>query len=158
MGNFSSKMIKLEDIIQYEFKNKKLLKRALTTIGYAREHRLKDSEHHESLRNLGDAVIDVLIYEKVYEIGVTSKGIADDLRQNVGQKAMLKSIGLFIHLEFFVRWCKGQLLNEDWKRGKKLLSECLEALIGAIHIDGGLDSARSTFWVLYSAYKQYNNN
>jgi len=158
MENFPTQMAKLQDIIQYNFRNKDLLKRALTTIGYVKEHRLKDSEHHESLRNLGDAVIDVLIYEKVHEIGVTSKGDADYLRQMVCEKTMLKNIGLFLRLELFVRWSRGQYINKDWINGKKLLGECLEALIGAIHLDGGLDSACSTFWLLYSAYNQHSNN
>lgn len=64
---------------------------------------MAENEHQEALRNLGDALIDVFIYEQAIKSGVTRKGKADDRRQFIGNKKMLKAFALTFELEEYVR-------------------------------------------------------
>lgn len=147
--NMSDWEVKLEELqveINYQFKDINLLKRALTTIPYTIEKRLSETEHQEALRNLGDALIDVFIYEQTIMSGVTRKGKADEKRQQIGNKKILKTVAYSLGLEEYVRWGRGETKQESWRTGKKVLAECLEALIGAIYLDSDIDSAKKVFW------------
>lgn len=148
MTDWEEKLEELQVKIKYVFKDTALLKRSLTTIPFAIENRLPENKHQEALRNLGDALIDVFIYEQAIKSGITRKGKADDRRQLLGNKDILKVFALGFELESYVRWGRGEIKQESWNAGKKVIGECLEALVGAIYLDSNIESAREVFWLI----------
>ncbi len=120
-------MQKLEKIIDYKFKNKKLLMMALTHPSFAH------NESYEKLEFLGDLILDAIVgiyLLKKYKD--KNEGFLTDLKSAYVNKNYLKEIADKINLKSFARF-KG----ENIKRTDKFL----EALIGAIYLDGGFKKA-----------------
>jgi ribonuclease-3 len=120
-------MQKLERIIGYKFKNKKLLKMALTHPSFSH------NESYEKLEFLGDLILDAIVgiylFKKYKD---KDEGFLTDLKSAYVNKNYLKEIADKINLKSFARY-KG----ENIKRTDKFL----EALIGAIYLDGGFKKA-----------------
>lgn len=132
----------VENIINYEFKNKILLKSAITHKSYSHEMKIQDvNSYNERLEFLGDAVLEQVISVYLYNIepalkeGVMSKKRAEIVCEDSLYKAICK-MGLDSSL--LVGKCeKGAKL-----RNKALLADMAEAIIGAIYLDGGAEAAK----------------
>jgi len=130
-------MSDLEKNISYEFKNKELLERALT-------HSSVNSgkfTNNERLEFLGDRVLGLIIADiitrkfKHEDEGKLAKRHTALVRQDA-----LYNIAQVIHLEKFIKLSAGEA-NSGGKKKKTILSDAMEALIAAIYIDSGFDSA-----------------
>ncbi|MFP4169771.1 MAG: ribonuclease III domain-containing protein [Methanomassiliicoccales archaeon] len=134
----------LEERIGYRFTDRGLLERALTTVGRSNEMgELSYDRNQEALATLGDGVLRLLVMEWLIQGGVNRKG---EISQETSERVSAASLSLLAEkmaLEEFVHWGQGELEREEWHRSSRLLAECLEALLGAVYLDGGLDGARS---------------
>ena len=121
----------LEKIIRYSFKRTSLLKKALT-------HKSFDNKiNNEKLEFLGDRVLGLVISEKLLNKFPDEKeGIIDKKFANLVNKKTCLLIAKKINLKRFI------LLGSSHKRlersAEKISSDCLEAIVGAIYLDGGL--------------------
>ena len=135
----------LEIILNYNFKNQNLFKQSLV-------HKSFDSlNNNEKLEFLGDRVLGLIISQKLIEIYPEEKeGIIDKKFANlVNKKACLK-IAKKINIRKFMYLGASQ--NSLKRSSDKIASDCLEALIGAIYLDGGLKSAEKfvlNFWKIF---------
>jgi len=128
----------LQDIINYTFKDRELLIRALTTAAYANEHEIPEEKTMDSLATLGDAVIDVIVIQSLIDTGeITSKDLTEEKVKHVKNSA-LPELASGINLIEFVRWGEGQKKEEHWN-SDHLMSNCLESLIAAVYLDSGRD-------------------
>jgi len=131
------------------FRDKGLLKRALTHRSYAYEHSLEPEETNERLELLGDAVLDLIISEYLFlRHRELSEGELTKIRAhlvNMNTLAELaREIGLGPHI----------LLSRDERADggeekPSILADALEALIGALYLDRGLDVARKVVLRLF---------
>ena len=128
-------MDKIEEIFNYSFKDKELLTQALTHKSFASEHGC--SNHNERLEFLGDSVLGLAVSHYVYVAG-------DGL--NEGKLAKLKSH--LVSRDFLAQWAKDIKLGDfiylghgeqsTGGRGRdSMLSDAVEAVIGAMYLDGG---------------------
>lgn len=130
----------LEENIGYCFKNKKLLKTALSHTSYAYEH--KGQENNERVEYLGDAVLELIVSEYLYhkypdlpEGEMTKTRAYAVCEQSLAQVANRYSFSDFL----LVGKCE---VVTDGKHRPSILADAVEAVIGAIYLDGGMESAK----------------
>lgn len=132
----------LETRIQYKFKDFSLLKSALTHTSYANEHRRQNLKHNERLEFLGDAVLEVLSSEFLYEKYPNKKeGELTKLRASMVCEPTLALCAKEWNMGKYLLLGKGEEANGGRKRDS-IVSDAVEALIGAIYLDGGFASAK----------------
>ena len=139
------KVKELEKIIKYNFKKSSILERALT-------HKSFDNNiNNEKLEFLGDRVLGLIIAEKLLEKFPNEKeGIIDKKFANLVNKKTCFLIAKKINLKKYI------LLGSSHKKlersADKMISDGLEAIVGAIYLDGGLKSVEKfilNFWDEY---------
>ena len=131
-----------EKNIVYSFKNEKLLKQALTHSSYANEKHMKKFSDNERLEFLGDAVLEVVSSEFLFKnYPKKTEGELTKLRASIVCEPTLAACTEQMYLGDFLYLGKGEDLTGGRKR-KSILSDAMEAVIGAIYLDGGFASAK----------------
>ena len=131
----------LEEKIAYRFHNNGLLRQALTHSSYANERHRK-SEDNERLEFLGDAVLELVSSEFLFlNYPKLSEGDLTKLRASLVCEPTLAACTAQIQLGEFVRLGRGEE-QTGGRRRKSILSDALEAVIGAIYLDGGFTNAK----------------
>ncbi|WP_026074002.1 ribonuclease III [Acetivibrio cellulolyticus] len=132
-----------EKIIKYEFKDKDNLVLALTHSSYANEYKSEKLISNERLEFLGDSVLSVVISENIYKnYSHLSEGEMTKFRANVVCEASLENCANNLSIGQYLLLGKGEEITGGRTR-TSILSDAMEALIGAIYLDGGLESAKS---------------
>lgn len=133
---------KLEELIGYSFKNKDLLKEALTHRSYLNEEPGWKLPHNERLEFLGDAVLELAVTEELFNrYPDYTEGQLTPIRSALVNYQMLAQVARSIDLETFVLLSRGEA--KDTGRAREvILANAFEALIGAIYLDGGYASAK----------------
>lgn len=135
----------LEKLIDYHFKKKNLLERALTHKSY------NNKENNEKLEFLGDRVLGLVISEKLLEKYPEEKeGIIDKKFANLVNKKTCILISKKINLKKFIYLGSSHKKLERF--ADKISSDCLEAIVGAIYLDSGLKSAEK---FIFNFWKEY---
>jgi ribonuclease-3 len=137
-------MDEIEKKINYSFKDKTLLELAFTHRSYTNENRMF-LEHNERLEFLGDAVLDLLVVEYLYQkYRDKPEGELSFLRSRLVDAASCASYIEAIGVTSFLRLGRGE--NRNVGRGRTSIhADLFEALLGAVYLDGGLESAREVF-------------
>jgi len=132
---------KLEKVISYKFKKENLLKEALTHRSYLNENPEWKSSHNERQEFLGDAVLELIVTEILFsQYPNYAEGQLTSFRAALVNYQMMAEIAKEIKLENYLLLSKGE--SKDMGRARDvILANALEALIGAIYLDGGYDKA-----------------
>ena len=135
----------LEEILNYNFKDLNLLKLSLIHKSYDNEN------NNEKLEFLGDRVLGLVISDKLIKIYPKEKeGIIDKKFANLVNKRTCSKIAKKINIIKFM--FLGASHKNIQRSADKIMSDCLEALIGAIYLDGGLKCVEKfifNFWEKY---------
>lgn len=133
---------KFQEVIGYHFHDEKLLRQALTHSSFANEKHLKKHSDNERLEFLGDAVLEIISSEFLYkEYPDKPEGELTKLRASIVCEPTLALCTKDIALGEYLLLGKGE--NQTGGRGRKsILSDALEAVIGAIYLDGGFANAK----------------
>lgn len=127
----------------YRFKNSALLQQALT-------HRSFSASHNERLEFLGDGVLNCLIAEQLYlRYGQLPEGDLSRLRAQLVKQDTLHRLAHALNLGKTLKLGEGELRSGGAER-PSILADALEALIGAVYLDGGFDAARTLIASLYA--------
>lgn len=128
--------------IGYGFSNTSLLEQALT-------HRSAGSPHNERLEFLGDAVLSFLIAEALFtQFPDAREGQLTRLRASLVKGETLAALARHLDLGTALRLGGGELKTGGRHRDS-ILADALEALVGAILLDGGLDACRGFVAAIY---------
>lgn len=131
---------KLEKQINYKFKNIALLEEALTHSSFQKNNLKNKKKNYERLEFLGDRVLGLVLSEYVYITFPTAKeGILDSYFQKFANQDNLFKYAKKINLSVFIKTQKGDNLENN----KSILSDVVEAIIGAIYIDTGLNNCKN---------------
>ena len=135
----------LEEILNYSFKDSNLLKLSLT-------HKSFDNlNNNEKLEFLGDRVLGLIISKKLLEIYPTEKeGIIDKKFANLVNKKTCSDIAKKINIRKFIYL--GPSHKSLQRSADKILSDCLEALIGGIYLDSGIKNAEQFILNLWKKF------
>ena len=132
----------LEARINYCFTNKELLHMALTHSSYANEHNYPRLNNNERLEFLGDAVLEITVSDFLYNNYTDiNEGELTKLRASMVCEPTLFLCAKDIDLQNCILLGKGEEATGGRKR-PSIVSDAMEALIGAIYLDGGIENAR----------------
>lgn len=133
---------KLEKKIGYEFQNKKLLTQAMTHSSYTNEHKVGKHFNNERLEFLGDAVLELVSSEFLFrKYREYPEGELTKLRASMVCEPTLALCAREINLGSYLLLGKGEEATGGRERDS-IISDAMEALIGAIYLDGGFASAK----------------
>jgi len=122
----------LSRIIHYTFNDPSLMIMALT-------HRSFSAQHNERLEFLGDSILSFLISNELYKrFPCIDEGDLSRLRAQLVKESSLSAIATSMGLGDFIRLGEGELKSAGWRR-PSILADTLESMIGAIHLDGGIE-------------------
>lgn len=132
----------LEEKIGYNFKDSHLLRHAVTHSSYVNEKHMKKADCNERLEFLGDAVLELISSEYLFfENQTMPEGELTKLRASMVCEKALAFCARDLELGSYLLLGKG----EDATGGRfreSITSDALEALIGAIYLDGGFANAK----------------
>jgi len=133
---------KFEKNIGIIFKNKELLRQAFTHRSYLNEHRDSELVHNERLEFLGDAVLELIVTEYLYgKYPDSNEGELTAYRSALVNSDTLSNAAGKIEMNDFLLLSKGE--SKDIGRARQIiLANAIEALIGAIFIDQGYETAK----------------
>lgn len=136
------KLAELEDILQVRFHDRSLLVRAITHHSCCPESAVGDS--YDTLEFLGDALLGAFVVEAIYRaFPGSSEGEMTVLKSEVVSRRVLARIGQEMGLFPFIRVDISNLRTFNERSRDSLCTDVLEALIGAIHLDQGVETARA---------------
>lgn len=128
----------------HEFQNWELAERALT-------HRSYSIDHNERLEFLGDSILNFIIAEVLYErFPRAAEGDLSRMRSRLVKGETLADIARGFQLGDSLKLGAGELKSGGHRR-ESILANVVEALIGAIYLDAGLDACRLRVLAWYSA-------
>ena len=123
---------KLSKKIDYSFKNEDLLLEALT-------HRSVGALNNERLEFLGDSILNFVVAEELFtHLPKASEGDLSRLRASVVKKESLVEVAQSLKLGDFLLLGSGELKSGGFRR-ESILADAVEAIYGAVLIDGGFD-------------------
>ena len=139
------KIKELEKVIKYSFKNKDYLTQSLT-------HKSFDNiNNNEKLEFLGDRVLGLIISQKLLEKFPNEKeGVIDKKFANLVNKKTCYSVARKINLKKFM--ILGSSHRHLERSAEKIVSDCLEAIIGAIYLDSDLKSVQKFILYFWESY------
>lgn len=123
------KLEKVESAIGYTFKDKKLLKRALTLASVS-------DDNNQLLEFFGDALLEFIVSEKIFSEG-GNEGTLTERRKNLVSDNALAPVSERLGLDKLLIRGKNDINN------KKAIPSAYEALVAAVYLDGGMDAAKN---------------
>lgn len=132
----------LEERIGYRFQDRSLLKQALTHSSFTNEQKINKTEDYERLEFLGDAVLEMVSSQFLFHTyPQLSEGELTKMRASLVCEPALAFCARDLELGKFIRLGKGEELSGGRNR-ESITSDVMEAVIGAIFLDGGIEKAK----------------
>lgn len=139
----TDKLNSLERRLGYEFNDKSLLTLALT-------HRSYQKENNERLEYLGDSILGFIIAEALYDkFDKEAEGVLTRLRANLVKGETLAKLARQLGIGEHVLLGTGEMKSGGWRRDS-ILSNTLEAVIGAIYLDSDIQSCKKFILSIYA--------
>ncbi|SAL50501.1 ribonuclease III [Caballeronia turbans] len=133
----------LESRLRYEFRNAELLRQAMT-------HRSHSATHNERLEFLGDSVLNCVVAALLFQrFSKLDEGDLSRVRANLVKQQSLYEIAQALNVSEGLRLGEGELRSGGFRR-PSILADTLEAIFGAIFLDGGFDAAYTVIKRLYT--------
>ena len=140
--NKKTQLKELERIIGYQFQDESLLEKAMTHSSYINEHHLEKKDCNERLEFLGDAVLEIVSSEYLFFYYPDEpEGKLTRMRASIVCEPTLNFCARTFGLQQYLILGRGEEATGGRKRAS-LVSDALEALIGAIYLDGGFAPAK----------------
>lgn len=131
----------LEQRLGHRFTDKSFLIQAVTHRSYLNEHADFPYTHNERLEFLGDAVLELSVTEFLYKNYANPEGELTNWRASLVNAKTLAGIANQLQFEDFLLLSKGEARDKNSKARMYILANAIEAIIGAIYLDGGMTAA-----------------
>lgn len=143
-----------EKNIGYVFSNQSILLEALTHSTYAYEHPEEGIKENERLEFLGDSVLGLTVSEKLFRVTPPlPEGKMSRMRAQIVREDTLVRMANDIELAKYLRLGKGEETTGGRKKASNL-ADAVEAVFGAVYLDGGFEAAFATVWHCVQKYFQ----
>ncbi len=140
----SDALVELQRRLQHQFANASLLSQALT-------HRSFSSDHNERLEFLGDSVLSLAVSDLLYRrLSELPEGDLSRVRANLVRQETLHQLSVELGLPDVIRLGDGEMRSGGQKR-PSILADVLEAVIGAVYLDGGFSVAQALVHRLFQS-------
>ncbi len=134
---------RLQKTLGYQFNKPALLSQALT-------HRSYSNNNNERLEFLGDGVLNFIVAHQLFDrFPKLPEGDLSRLRAQLVKEATLFEIAQTLKLGELLNLGEGELKSAGWRR-PSILSDALEAIIGATYLEGGFSAAEALVLKLYT--------
>jgi ribonuclease III len=131
----------VEQILQYEFKDKDLVYEALRHSSYVNELGETDLRDNERLEFLGDAVLNLIVgHILMRRYPDLKEGDLSRSRANLVNETQLAKMARSFDLGMYIQLGKGEIQTQGREKNS-ILADTLEALMAAVYLDGGFDAA-----------------
>jgi len=139
---FMARIERLEAKLNIEFKNINLLKEALTHRSYLNEHPDWPLPQNERLEYLGDAVLELVVSEALFDrYPASQEGKLTSLRAALVNYQMLAKVAHTMTLEEYLYLSRGESRDQG-KAREVILANAVEAVLGAVYLDQGYSAAK----------------
>jgi ribonuclease-3 len=132
----------LEQTLGVTFQNTDTLRQALVHRSYLNEHPDFPLGHNERLEFLGDAVLELVVTEHLYQNYENPEGELTNWRAALVNAEMLSGLCAKLGIEPYLFLSKGESKDKDSKARKYILANAFESIIGAIYLDQGWKGAK----------------
>ncbi len=132
----------LEQAIGVTFQNKDMLRQALVHRSYLNEHPDFPLGHNERMEFLGDAVLELVVTEHLYNNYDNPEGELTNWRAALVNSEMIAKLNDELGSEPYLHLSKGESKDSNSKARKYILANAFEAIIGAIYLDQGWEAAK----------------
>ena len=132
----------LEQTLGVTFQNTDTLRQALVHRSYLNEHPDFPLGHNERLEFLGDAVLELVVTEHLYQNYENPEGELTNWRAALVNAEMLSALCAKLGIEPYLYLSKGESKDKNSKARKYILANAFESIIGAIYLDGGWEAAK----------------
>ncbi|MGE0386897.1 MAG: ribonuclease III [Gammaproteobacteria bacterium] len=133
----------IERAVGYRFRDQRLLEAALT-------HRSAGRGNNERMEFLGDALLGFVVADALFESHPAhDEGELTRMRARIVRRETLAVVARELDLGPAIRLGTGELRSGGWRR-ESILANALEAVIGAVYLDGGIESARAAVMRLFA--------
>ena len=129
-------------VLGVEFKDIALLITAFTHRSYLNEHRKTVFEHNERLEFLGDAVLELVVTEHLYNNYDEQEGVLTNWRSALVRTESIGEAAEESDFEPLLRLSRGEKRGTERARAQ-ILANCFEAVLGALYLDQGYQAAKS---------------
>ena len=144
-----SDISQLEDRLGYRFNDVSLIRKAITHSSYIKEHN-RSGQSNERLEFLGDAFFDAIIGEELYRLFPDKEeGFLSRTRAALVCEKSLAEEALRLDLGSYILLGNGEEHNGGRKR-ESILADTLEAVIGAVYLDGGFEAVKELVLRLFA--------
>lgn len=133
----------LQSAIGYTFNSATLLQQAVT-------HRSFSGNNNERLEFLGDSVLNFIVAHQLFlSFPKLPEGDLSRLRAQLVKESSLCEIALTLNLKEHLKLGEGELKSAGWRR-PSILADALEAIVGAVYLDGGFAAAETVVLKLFA--------
>lgn len=126
-----------------EFNDPELLIMAFTHRSYLNEHRKTVFSHNERLEFLGDAVLELVVTEHLYQKYEEPEGILTNWRSALVRTESIGAAADKIGVENLLRLSRGERKANSERARQQILANCYEAMIGALYLDKDYEAAKT---------------
>ncbi|HEX5514747.1 MAG TPA: ribonuclease III [Gammaproteobacteria bacterium] len=138
----SQDLEKLQQCLDYRFRNDDLLVEALT-------HRSVQGRNNERLEFLGDSALNFVVADELFHrCPHETEGTLSRLRASLVNRTSLAELARDLRLGDYLRLGSGEIKSGGHRR-ESILADSLEALLGAVYLDNGFDACRALIRALY---------
>jgi ribonuclease-3 len=129
------------DVLHVNFQDPSLLVTAFTHRSYLNEHRKTVHEHNERLEFLGDAVLELVVTEYLYNNYGEPEGVLTNWRSSLVRTESISAAAAKFGFEPLLRLSRGEKRGSERARAQ-ILANAFEAVIGALYLDQGYQAAK----------------
>lgn len=141
----------LERCLDYHFKDPALLQQAITHKSYLNEARERFQKDNERFEFLGDAVLDLVISQDLLlNYPDTPEGELSKMKARIVSETALAKVARRLEIGRYLLLGRGEEITQG-RTKPSLLANALEAILAAIYLDGGLDSARHVIQKIFKS-------
>lgn len=135
--------------LSYRFRKEQLLRNALTHSSYSNENRMEYRVNNERLEFLGDAIFDAVISDALYhQARIREEGELTKIRAAIVCESSLVEQALRLGIGEHLILGKGEE-GTGGRQRSSILADAMEALMGAVYLDGGFEQARNFILELF---------
>lgn len=142
MQDYSAYQAFAQKVLGLTFDNLDLLVTAFTHRSYLNEHKKSASEHNERLEFLGDAVLELVVTEYLYNNFSEPEGILTNWRSSLVRTESISAAAARFDFEPLLRLSRGEKRGTERARAQ-ILANTYESVVGAIYLDKGYGAAKS---------------
>ncbi len=136
--DYNKKLENFEKQVKINFNDKNLLMRAFVHRSYVNEHP-EVGRHNERLEFLGDAVLELVVTEYLFNEYDNPEGELTNWRASLVNAKILSKIAQKLNFQDYIMLSKGEANDKNPKAKQYILADAFEAVTGAIYLDQGYD-------------------